>query len=334
MNWKHIVRSKLFVEYINPIASMVFWYSILIFVAWETLNLLQLYPIDNDGVNIALPNIISTIGIISAILITFIFSKLYAEKSEIVERKKRIQQLSAKINSIRKICYILFKKNQFWNNQTLLAKYHQFSKLPDQEKVVSNYSDEHGKQLNVLWDLDTIINNIDEDYIIYNKFNTTKYTQKDLVTILNTFDSLLPLMQLNPEEFLNIEEFTRQDQDFIIENMKVLNESESIKKLDNNTLRKTMEDYCQIFLEEHYLLIALNSSKARRNFNYLMFDLFIFIVLIITGLIFLNISAKASMTLFVNQLIVSVFVATVIDILKNILQAVQFEFKAHGIKES
>lgn len=334
MKWKDIVRLKLFVEYINPITSMVFWYSLMIFVAWLTLHLLKLYPIDIDGVNIALPNIISTIGIISAILITFIFSKLYAEKSEIVERKKRIQQLSAKINSIRKIIYILFKKNQFWNNQTLLAKYQQFSKLPDEAKVASHYADEYGEQLNTLWNIDTIINNIDEDYIIYNKFNLTKYSQKDLVTILFTFDSLLPMMQVNPEEFLNIEELPGQDQDFIVENMKVINESESIRKLDNNTLRKTMEDYSQIFLEEHYILIKLNSPKARRNFNYLMFDLFIFIVLIITGLLFLNIRAKASMTLFVNQLIVSVFVATVIDILKNILQAVRFEFKAHGIKEN
>jgi hypothetical protein len=116
--------------------------------------------------------------------------------------------------------------------------------------------------------------------------------------------------------------------------MKVINDNESVKELNNNTLRITLEDYTQIFLEEHYILLALNSSKARRNFNFLLFDLFVFVVLIISGLIFLNINAKASVTLFVNQLIVSVFVASVIDILKNILFAVRIEFKAYGIREN
>lgn len=299
--WQDIVRSRFYQKYIDPIL-IVSWYLLMIFVAWETLNLLKLHPIDIDSVNISLPNIISTVGIISAILITFIFSKLYAEKLEIVERKKRMQQLSAKTNAIRKISYILFKKNQFWKNKTL--------------------------------DLGTIINDIDDDYISYNIFNQTKYTKKDLMTIWDAFYSLLPLMQAKPEDFLNIEEFSKHDRDQLIDNMKVINESESIKELDNNKLRITIKDYIHIFLDEHYTLLSLNSSRARRNFYFLMFDLFVFVVLIISGLIFLNISAKASMTLFANQLIVSVFVATVIDILKNILVAVRFEFKTHGIRET
>ena len=300
MFWKNLERSKFYYKYIKP-TLIVLWYLLMLFVAWETLNLLKLHPIDIDSVNISLPNIISTIGIISAILITFIFSKLYAEKSEIVERKKRMQHLSAKINAIRKISYILFKKNQFWKKQTLI--------------------------------LSKIINDIDDDYITYNRFNQKKYTQKDLIEIWDEFDSLLPLMQAKPEEFLNIEEFTEHDRDHIIKNMKVINESDSTNELDNNKLRITMEDYIQIFWEEHYILLALNSPQARRNFSFLLFDLFVFVVLIIAGLIFLNISAKASVTLFANQMIVSVFIATVIDILKNILLAVRFEFKAYGIRE-
>lgn len=297
---KEIVSTKLFQEYINPTLT-VLWYSLMIFVAWETLILLKRHPIDIESVNISLPNIISTIGIISAILITFIFSKLYAEKSEIVERKKRMQQLSAKINAIRKVSYILFKKNKFWKNQIL--------------------------------DLDLIIHDIDDDYIMYNRFNQKRYTQRDLLTIWDIFYSLLPLMQTKPEEFLNIEEFSEHDLNQLIDNLKVINESKSIKKLDNSSLRIILEDYIQIFWEEHYILLTLNSPQARRNFNFLLFDLFVFVVLIITGLIFLNISTKASLTLFVNQLIVSVFIATVIDILKNILLAVRFEFKAYGIRE-
>lgn len=299
--WKTIVQTKAFHQYINP-ALIALWYLLMIFVAWKTYNLLKLYPISSDVVNISLPNIISTIGIISAILITFIFTKLYAEKSEIIERKKRIQELSAKVNAVRKIFYILFKKNQFWKKQTL--------------------------------DVEKIIQDIDDDYIIYNRFNQKRYTQKDLISIWDTLNLLLDSMKTKSEEFKNVEELSEQDREHLIRNMNIINEDDSMKEPDNNKLRLTLEDYKQMFWEEHYVLLSLNSQLARRNFNFLMFDLLIFVILIIAGLIFLNISTKASLTLFVNQIIVSVFIASVIDILKNILFAVRFEFKAYGIRES
>ncbi len=298
--WQTILHSKRYHDYVKP-ALLLLWYALMVFVSWEMLKLLKHYPINLDGVYISLPNIISTIGIISAILITFIFSKLYAEKSEIVARKKRLQQLSAKINAIRKITYILFIKNKFRKNNTL--------------------------------DLETLTKDIDDDYITYNTYNQTQYTHKDLMIIRETFNILLPSMQTNPDEFLNIEDLDKYDRDHIIENIQVINKGQSVKKLNNYTLRLSLEDYIQIFWEEHYILLQLNSPQARRFFNFLLFDLFVFVVLIIAGLIFLNISAKASLIIYVNQLIVSIFVATVIDMLKNILEAIRFEFKAYGIRE-
>ncbi len=64
MKWNDLIRTQLFVKYINP-ALLFLWYALLIFIAWQTMRLLTLYPIDIDLVNISLPNIISTIGIIS-----------------------------------------------------------------------------------------------------------------------------------------------------------------------------------------------------------------------------------------------------------------------------
>jgi len=133
--WKTFLRSPVYIRKIRPVVNVmkaVIWYSLLLFIGWITFDFLKQNPIGGDAINIALPNIISTIGIMNAILITFIFAKLYAEKLEIVLRKKRIVQLSNKINALRKITYILFKKNQFLNKPELIDEYQNFSKLVDE----------------------------------------------------------------------------------------------------------------------------------------------------------------------------------------------------------
>ncbi len=178
------------------------------------------------------------------------------------------------------------------------------------------------------------IDDIDDDYIAYNRFNKKIYTQDDILVLWDEIPSLISMMENKPEEFIDLKELSKEDQNIILDNIKVISEDDSIKDLDNNLLRLTFLDYNQLFLEEHYVLLVLNSSKARRNFYFLMFDLFVFVMLIITGLIFFNVNVDPTITLFVNQLIVSIFIASVIDILKNIFQAVQFEFKAYGIRES
>jgi hypothetical protein len=306
----------------------------MIFIAWQAYEFQKQHPIGINGVKIALPNIISTIGIMNAIIITFIFAKLYAEKSEITERKKRMHQLSDKINALKKITYILFQKNQFWNNPKLLAEYYNYSKIVGEKNGLKSRSAELTKNFGLLRSLDQFINNINDDYITYNKFNQIIYTQDDLENIHSMFWSLLEWMQTKPEEFLKVEDLAQHDQNVIIENINIINESESIRIFNNNTLSQTLNDYIHIFLEEHYILRALNSRAARSYFNNLLFDLFVFVILIIAGLILLNVTSNPSIELTVNQLIVAVFIATVIDILKNIVLAVRFEFKAHGIKES
>lgn len=337
MNWNEIRKSKVFIKTIRPIINvlqLVIWYAIMIFIAWQAFEFQKQHPIGINGVKIALPNIISTIGIMNAILITFIFAKLYAEKSEIVARKKRMHQLSDKINALKKITYILFRKNQFWNNPKLIAEYQNYSKLKEEKNKPGDYSAELTEGLLLLRILDEFIDNIDDDYITYNKFNQIIYTQEDLENISSTLWLLLELMQSNSEEFLKVEDLSQHDQNIIIENINIINESESISIFNNNTLSQTIHDYIHIFLEEHSILRALNSRAARSYFNNLLFDLFVFVVLIIAGLILLNVTSKPATELLVNQLIVAVFIATVIDILKNIVLAVRFEFKAHGIKES
>ena len=91
MAFKHILKTRFYIRKILPVVNVmkvVIWYSILLYIGWITFDFQKQNPIGGDAINIALPNIISTIGIMNAILITFIFAKLYAEKFEIVLRKK------------------------------------------------------------------------------------------------------------------------------------------------------------------------------------------------------------------------------------------------------
>src|SRR5690606_30789049 len=59
--------------------------------------------------------ILTTTGVTVAIIITFLFSKLFSERNERIERKRLIDIESKKITAFRKICHFLRSSNEFWN---------------------------------------------------------------------------------------------------------------------------------------------------------------------------------------------------------------------------
>lgn len=78
--------------------------------------LLYKYHLSNEeDLNTLLNNIFQFSGIFSALLITFIISKIFQIKQEKLERLKEIINLSNRTTDFRRICKILYDEYNFWD---------------------------------------------------------------------------------------------------------------------------------------------------------------------------------------------------------------------------
>lgn len=71
-----------------------------------------------DKIDVVLNNILQFSGIYSAILITFIVSKIFQIRQEKLERLQEIIVLSNKTTDFRRICDIILESEDFWKSQT------------------------------------------------------------------------------------------------------------------------------------------------------------------------------------------------------------------------
>lgn len=119
---------------------------ILILVLYILTKLFAYFPLKRiEEVNQLLNNIIQFSAIFSAILITFIVSKVIQIRQERIERLKRIVELSNKVTDFRRIASILKNSYNFWN-ATMKGK------LDNKYKELNYFSI-------MLWDYDNEENN-------------------------------------------------------------------------------------------------------------------------------------------------------------------------------
>lgn len=91
-----------------------------------TILLSKYHLTKEESINTLLNNIFQFSGIFSALLISFIISKIFHTRQEKLNRLKEIISLSNRTTDFRRICKILFDEDEFWNEEMrrkMMGKY-------------------------------------------------------------------------------------------------------------------------------------------------------------------------------------------------------------------
>lgn len=96
---------------------------------------------DQNKLDNILNNILQFSGIYSALLITFIVSKIFQIRQERIERIKEIITLSNKVTDFRRICQILYDNNDFWDGAMQRKMKSTFDELSYFHIHLENYYD-------------------------------------------------------------------------------------------------------------------------------------------------------------------------------------------------
>lgn len=290
--------------------------------------------------------LISTIGITVAIIISFLFSKLYSEKNERIERKRRIDFLSKKLTSLRKVVHFIRRSHEFWNHfnknikKFLDYKYKDFT-LYDYDKMgYDNHKSFHDEvefgelATQAYLGLKEIEGKVHSTIVFLDRLYRKNYTLDELAIIKDSCQRMWSFMDHYPGEFKEVSTLSILETNPIKENLKIIYPDFKEEDFNNKKLKQLFDDFADGFIREHYYLTSRNSVSFGKSFNSLLFDLVVFVSLIICGILIFSISLTADLKLNFTNIIVAVFSATVIDLLANVILSIRKELKVTDFYET
>lgn len=282
--------------------------------------------------------LISTISIIIAIIITYLFSKLFAEKSERIQRKSQIDELSHKITAFRKIAFHIRGFYEFWKFGENNIK----SKMDNRYNTLI-YEDIRNDRF-TYDELKPIIRDVGETAIqaylavkglennersihFFQKFNPKNYSLDEISRFEEYTGSFWYLLDRSSNEIVNLNKENRYSLNFIDELYFEIT-GKQIDKENYNKEIKELFSYFQLeIFQKHYYLTKLNVVAIPKLFLSSLFNMLIFIILLIFSLM-IFISDFGNIKEYVwTILIVSVFIANTVDLIILTISALKTELK-------
>lgn len=105
------------------------------------IRLISHLDIDENQITTISNSLISSLGIIIAVVTTFIFTKIFGERAEKIERKQLIDGFSLKVNAVRKLGYQLSHRAEFWRNESTYDLRTQYPDLTFFDLLEKKYDD-------------------------------------------------------------------------------------------------------------------------------------------------------------------------------------------------
>lgn len=321
MKWSDFTHSKKYILYVKPFFRFFTWYIFLGVIAYLLYQFISSHQKSDFSTETSLPNLLTTIGIMNAILITFIFSKLFAEKADIIKRKQEYNALILKVNAFIKIISSLIQNN-FTQYISTPINFHSKEKLSSDKYSVFNHQKTIDGALN---DAKTYFLNF-KDVNLPNSFFLNKANTEVLLEYLerecNDYFNLLKDIGISNFHF-NI--FPKEMTRYIEDNIQTIYEKPDTSYLKDTTFFQVFKDMLEIHIPNLRRINYFENYSMDNTFNLLIIDFILSFILIIVGLLSLNISISSGTELAINNLIVSFFIVMVIDILKNVIFAIRNE---------
>lgn len=280
--------------------------------------------------------LISTVGIISAIIISFLFSKLYSDRNERIQRKILIDGFSKKLTALRRIAHFLRSSHDFWrfnkSKQHLDNKYknltlEKFINM-DYEKYTAFIDEIEGSELTVLayLSLKELEKPAPSSFSFYSPVWLVNYGLNDLARyqdacrrIWSFFDEF--------KERVNASVISKMEQNNIIDNLRLVYPENSQFEITNRTFYDLFNDFPEKFIREHYYLTRLNTKPLGVSLTGLLMNLILLIIILAGGVVLLSIQISDYYSILLLNVIVSLFIISVFDLTLNIISSIRKELK-------
>jgi hypothetical protein len=277
-----------------------------------------------------LDNLISTNSVIIAIIITFLFSKLFAEKTIRIERKKEIDELALKVTYMRRIAFHIRGLHEFWKFDNINIKSiidNKYNKLTYEE--YRGYGKFKNKTYEEFKKIDQDIYGTDgqaylslkelEDgenlFNFFSEFNPKNYSLNDIERFREYSGSFLYLLENSDDSIVNFNNVSSYKKTFIEElYLKIM--KTSINKSDyKGSLKNLFSHFESEIFDKIQYLISLNSNPFPKILINSFLNLLVFLVLLISSLFILIINLNYYYSFVLSIGVISIFIANTIDLI-------------------
>lgn len=336
-----MIRIDLF-KYLTRILIYAFTTATCIWVFYQFTNL------ENLDKKEILSILISVISIIIAIVVTYLFSKLFADKAIRIERKKEIDILSRKITYLRRIAFHLRGMHKFWQFKDVNIKsiidrrykeltyeaYRGNSLSGQKEYTYEEISKIHEEIYGTDGQAYLALKGLEDgenSFSFFSEFNPRNYSLNDITRYKEYSGSFWYFLENSSDDIVNFEGLSR----YWLSKIDELFYKIKGRQVDGENYKKELKDllqeYDSIIFEKHYFLTSSNSEKLPRFYVKGLSNMMVFLTLLVVSVFtfVLNLSQPVSYTLTI--MLLSVFVANTVDLTLITFQSIKSELEVDEI---
>lgn len=346
-----ITRCELVLSTTKQFNKMKNFYRILLYELSFTLSfyiLITYTPILDFDKKEILSTIISVASIILAIIVTYLFSKLFAEKSIRIERKKEIDEFSKKITYLRRIAFHIRGMFDFWRHERhnlkaimdgkyadLLYEEYRGAEIPgirhftyeESEKIDKEIFGTDGQAYLALKALE----DDESSFAMFSEFNPQNYSLDDIARYKEYAGSFWYFLDRSDREVYNFKRVNRYHLNFIDE----LYFKITGNQINQEDYRQSIKDLFSLYdseiFEKHYFLNNLNSNIFPRVFKVSFFNMLMFLILVIMSLIFFSITINSTFEYIITIFLLSIFISNTLDLIIITFQSIKSELDVKDI---
>lgn len=337
---------KQFLENLHANFLRIFTYELVILITSYTL----FKNTDEENFKKAeiLSLIISAISIFVAVIVTYLFSKLFAEKTLRVERKKEIDKLSLKITLLRRVSYHIRASSQFWkfndiNIKAIIDK--QYPNLTYEDYRGYTISGKRNFTFEELSKIQAAIYGTDgqaylalkgledgaDNYSFYFNINPQNYSLQDVMRYKEYSNSFWYFLNNSDDSIVHFN------------NISLLHLTEihqlyfkiTGKKIEENNLKKQIkilfEDFEDNIFDKHFYFNSLNSDIFPKTFKNIFINLGIFVSILVVSIFLYILNLPDRLSQLLTLFLVCLFIANTIDLFILIFISIKSELKIDDI---
>lgn len=292
--------------------------------------------------------LISAGCIIIAIMVTYLFSKLFAEKTIRVERKKEIDEYAIKITQLRNIAFRILDMHEFWKLRTVNIKsavdyhypnltYEEYRgyDIPGIRKFTYDEHTEMNDKIHGVSGQSYLalkgLTNGENEFLFYAEVNPQNYSLEDIERYTEYCNSFWYFLDNSDDTIVNFNKVHKYWLEPIIESAsRIMGKKIKIENLKEE-IKNLMVLFTTSIFEKHYYFTKLNSDFFPAIFKQSLSNILIFVIIVILSLFVFIIEFSSHFNHFLTLIIVALFVTNTIDLIVLTIKSIRRELEVTEI---
>lgn len=285
-----------------------------------------------------LSTLLSTSGITVAIIVSFLFTKLFSERNERIERKKLIDVKAKQITAFRKICHFIRSSHKFWQPfGNLKAKFdNEYKTLTlssyDSEEINYKKYAEFLNEVNfgeiggqAYTGFREIEGQGQSDIVFYDNQLRKNYSLAEIALIHDASSRIWNFLDKYKVLLIDIKTIDSGKLKQIEKNIKIIYSEYDVNNLNKEKITEMFNEFHEDVSRNLYNLTQKNSKHFGKSISNLLFDLLAFVLIMVLGIFILSFDYSLARKIFDIQCLISAFIVFVFDLLLNVVKSIRQE---------